>query len=255
MDSNNNSSQNPMPSGTPWVFSLLRSGAFHMAEAVVFKMQNRQERGSRNARRLRRKGMVPAVLYGHGEATLSLMLPTDELTRAVRHGVRVVDLQVGGKTEKALIRDLQWDPLGHDILHADFARVSLDERITVEVRIELRGTAAGVTAGGVLDQPLHNLLVECLAISIPESIRVAINELQIDQSIKVRDLHMPEGVVCKSDPDAIVVQITPKLVEAEAPAVAAPVAEQAEPEVIGRVRAPEEVEEEEKKKETEKEMK
>ncbi|HMF20013.1 MAG TPA: 50S ribosomal protein L25, partial [Gemmataceae bacterium] len=136
----------------------------------------------------------------------------------------------------------QWDPLGHDILHVDFARVAADERITIDVRLELRGTAPGVTAGGSLDQPLHNLEIECLAIAVPESIRVNIGELQIEGVIHVRDLVLPEGVTTKIDPDAVVVQVHPPMVEAEAPAAAAVPGEQAEPELIGRKVA--EVEEE-----------
>ncbi len=216
-----------------------------MAESVVLTVERREGRGTREARRLRRHGKVPGVLYGHGEATLSVSLPADDLSKAIRQGARVVDLDQGAGLEKALIRELQWDALGHDILHVDFARVAADERITIDVRLELRGTAPGVTAGGMLDQPLHNLEVECLAISIPESIRVNIGELQIDGVIHVRDLTLPAGVIAKSDPDAVVVQVTQKLEEVAAPA-AAPAGEQAaEPEVIGRVKA-EEPEEEEK---------
>src|SRR5262249_54531564 len=150
-------------------------------------------------------------------------------------------LQHDGNTEKALIRDVQWDHLGHDILHVDFFRVTADERITVEVRIELRGTAPGVAAGGVLDQPLHAVQVECPALSVPDSIRVNISELQLDGVIHVRDLVLPEGVKAMADEDAVVVHVTAPAVEPEA-AVAAP-AEQAEPELIGRAKAAEEEEE------------
>jgi len=197
-------------------------------------------------------------LYGHKEATIPLALSRDELYKAVRHGVRLVDVKQGDKLEKALIRDVQWDPLGLDILHVDFARVSMDERIEVDVRVELRGTAPGVTGGGVLNQPLHTLKVECLAISIPESIRVSIAELQIDQVVHVRELTLPEGVKVLNDPEAIIVQCVPKIVEEVAPvaAAAAPTAEQAEPEVIGRQKAAEgEEEAEEKDKDKDKEKK
>jgi large subunit ribosomal protein L25 len=204
-----------------------------MAESVVLVATERDGHGSRVARRLRKQGKVPAVVYGHGEGTVSVALSADELTKAIRHGARVIDLKQGERIQKALIRELQWDALGQDILHADFARVSADERITLDVRVELRGTAPGVTAGGVLVQQIHNLHVECSVVNVPESIRVNVGELQMDQILYVRDLVLPEGVVVKNDPDAIVVQVTPKVVEAE-PAVAAPVAEQAEPEVIGK---------------------
>ena len=205
-----------------------------MAESVLLVAQKREERGSQAARRLRRQGLIPAVVYGHKEATLSLSLSAEEVENAIRHGVRVVDLQAGGKEEKALIRDVQWDHMGKEILHVDFTRVAVDERIIVTVPLELRGTAPGVTAGGVLDQPIHTLSVECLAISIPDSIRVPIGELQIDGVIHVRDLVLPPGVKAMADPDAIVVHVTQKMEEPEAAAAPVEVPEQAEPEVIGR---------------------
>ncbi len=209
-----------------------------MAETVTLVAQPRSTTGTHEARRMRKAGTIPAVVYGHKEATVSLTVNRDELRKAIRQGARVVDLQTDGKVEKALIRDLQWDHLGHDIMHVDFARVAADERIKIEVRIELRGAAAGVTAGGVLDQPIHSLVVECLAIAVPESIRVAIADLQIGQAIHVKDLKLPEGVTTAVDPEAIVVQVAAPKAEEEA--VAGPAAEQAEPEIIGRKEKPEE---------------
>jgi large subunit ribosomal protein L25 len=216
-----------------------------MAESVVLVAQERKGQGTRAARRLRKEGKVPAVVYGHGEGTVAVVLAADELARAIRQGARVIDLKQGEKIQKALIRELQWDAFGQDILHADFARVSADERITLDVRVELRGTAPGVTAGGVLVQQVHNLHVECSVVSVPESIRVNVGELQIDQILYVRDLVLPEGVVVKNDPDAIVAQVTQKVVEGETEVT--PAAEQAEPEIIGKKKE-EEVEEEEKEK-------
>jgi large subunit ribosomal protein L25 len=203
-----------------------------MAESVLLVTEPRVERGSNKAYQLRRRGRIPAVLYGHKEETLAVSLEHDAFFKALRQGARVVDLQTTGKTEKALIRDVQWDHLGHEVLHVDFARVSAHERIVIEVRLEIRGIAPGVTAGGVLDQPLHNLQVECPALSTPDTIRVNIGELQIGQAIHVRDLKLPEGVVAKNDPDAIVIHVTTPAAEVEAaPEVAAT---SAEPEVIGK---------------------
>lgn len=213
-----------------------------MAETMKFVAEPRSGRGSQESRRQRKKGHLPAVLYGHKEETLSLSLPLIEVEKAIRHGVRVVDLQAGGKEEKALIKETQWDHLGIHLLHVDFARVSLDERIVVTVPLHLRGTAPGIAAGGVLDQPLHSISVECLAISIPESIRVNVGELQLGASIHVRELVLPEGVKAMSDPDAIVVHVTLPAVEPE-PGVATELAPgAAEPEIIGKVKAEEEEE-------------
>ena len=204
-----------------------------MAEAFVLDVQDRAKHGTNAAKQLRKKGLVPAVIYGHGEGTASLSVPGDVLYKAIRQGVRIFDVTVNGAMQKALLRDVQWDHLGQAVLHADFYRVSADETITLEVRIELRGTAPGVLAGGVLVQPIHSLSVECLVVAIPESIRVSLAELQLNQAIHVRDLTLPEGVKVKNEPDAIVVQVSQKVVEEEAaPAVLA--TDGTEPEVIGQ---------------------
>jgi large subunit ribosomal protein L25 len=212
-----------------------------MAKSVVLVAQERKEHGTRAARRLRRTGQVPGVIYGHREATVAIAVPGDELTKAIRHGARIIDLQQGGGVQRALIKDLQWDPLGHDILHVDFTRISKDEKVELPVRIELRGIAPGTTGGGILMQPLHELTVECLPDSIPDSIRVNIANLQIGDVIHVRELTLPPGVTVKEDPgvlDAVVVQMAAPAAEAEA--APAPAAESAEPEVIGRQKAEEE---------------
>lgn len=221
-----------------------------MAESVVLKTQPRSERGSGAARRLRRQGLVPGILYGHKEENLSVSLSADALLKAVRKGTHVVDVDLHGKLEKVLIREVQWDYLGKDPVHVDFERVSADERITVTVPLEIRGTAPGIAQGGVLDQTVHAIAVECLALNIPHSIRVNVGELQLDQAIHIRDLVLPEGVKAMGHPDTIVVHVAAKVVAAEAPTAVAPeAAGAAEPEVIGRQAvAPEEGEAEETKK-------
>src|SRR5262249_61202502 len=116
-----------------------------------------------------------------------------------------------------------------------------DERIIVHVPIQLRGIAPGVGAGGVLDQPLHTLNIECPALEIPEFIRVNIDKLQVGEAIHVKELTLPPNVVAKVNPDAIVVQV--KAQKEEAPAPAAPVEGAVEPEVIKKAPKPEESEE------------
>jgi large subunit ribosomal protein L25 len=211
-----------------------------MAESQVFQTSTRDGRGSRVAERLRKINKVPAVVYGHKEATVSITVDRKPLTEAIRHGARVVDLQTERGIEKAQIVEVQWDYLGVDILHVDFKRVSADERIEVEVPVELRGIAPGVAAGGLLDQPLHVLRISCLALSVPDSVRVNINELQLGAAIHIKDLKLPENVQALEDPDAIVVHVKEPHAEPEAPAEAASTAE---PEVITRKKAEEEGEE------------
>jgi len=219
-----------------------------MAETVKLVTQPRQERGSQGSRRLRRKGLVPAIVYGLKEPNAAVMLPKDDLVKAIRHGVRVLDLETNGQPQKVLIREVQWDYLGMELLHVDFARVTADQKVTVTVPLELKGVAPGVAAGGALDQPTHALPVECLAISIPESIRVNIGELQIGSVIHVRELILPPGVKAMADPDQVVVQVRAPEAEVAAPVAGALPSESAEPEVITARKAAAEGEEEPKEK-------
>jgi len=213
-----------------------------MAETVQLTVQPRDGAGTRASERLRQQGLLPAVVYGHKEATVPVALSHDDFVKALRHGARLVQLKTNGSTESAIIQEVQWDHLGKDVLHVDFRRVSEDERVVVSVPLHLRGIAPGVSGGGLLDQPLHVINVECLVTAVPDEIRVNIGELQQDQSIYVKDLKLPDGVKAMADPDAIVVHIRPPQVEA--PVAAAPAAETAEPEVIGRQAKAEEGEEE-----------
>jgi large subunit ribosomal protein L25 len=213
-----------------------------MAESVQLAVHPRDGSGTQATKRLRKKGLLPAVVYGHKEATVALALSHDDFVKALRHGARLVELKTDGSAQAALIQDVQWDHLGKDVLHVDFRRVSKDERVVISVPLHLRGVAPGVSGGGVLDQPLHVMDVECLVTAVPDEIRVNIAELQLDQAIHVKDLRLPEGVKAMADPDAIVVHV--RSPQAEAPAPAVPGAETAEPEVIGRKATAEEGEEE-----------
>src|SRR4029079_2158988 len=134
-------------------------------------------------------------------------LVQEDIEKAIHKGAHVIDLKTDGKTQKALIREVQWDHIGVEVVHIDFARVSETDRVHVTVPIEIRGTAPGIAAGGVLDQPTHAIEVECLAIAIPNSIRVNVGALQIEQAIHVKELTLPEGVKAMADPAIVVVQV------------------------------------------------
>ncbi|HVX16143.1 MAG TPA: 50S ribosomal protein L25 [Pirellulales bacterium] len=195
----------------------------------VLKVEIREARGKRRVRRLRESGLVPAVLYGHGEANLSLAIPADQVKSAVRHGARVVDLS-GAVNEKVFVRDLQWDTFGLDVLHLDLTRVSADEKVEVQVVVELRGEAPGAKEGGAVTQVLHQVDVECLVTAIPEKLTLRINALGLDQSLTVADIELPTGTTLVTAADTIVAQCSVPKEEEES---ALP-SEGAEPEVIGR---------------------
>ncbi len=202
----------------------------------VLQVKIRQTRGKRNARRMRRAGSIPAVLYGHGEETLSLTVIADDLVAALRHGVQLVNL--GGEVnEKALIRETQWDTFGIDVLHVDLTRVSEHEKVQVRIAVELRGESPGMKDGGVLDHALHEVEVECPASAIPEKIEANINALGLGQSLVLGDLALPDNVSFVTVADTVVVSCNLPAVELEPEAVETT---GAEPEVIGRAAEEEE---------------
>ena len=198
--------------------------------AEVLNVEVRDGCGKREARRLRRAGSIPAILYGHGEANVSLAVSADEMATVMRHGGRVVELK-GSVNEKAFIRDMQWDTYGTDVMHVDFARVSEHERIDLQVAIELRGHAPGVKDGGVVEQVVHELEIECEASSIPEKLELNLNELKLGESLTAADVRLPDGVTLLSDPEIVVVHCVKPLAEHEGEAGEGVTAE---PEIIGR---------------------
>ncbi len=199
--------------------------------ADVLNVERRDTRGKHPARRMRRAGLVPAVLYGHNEPNIVLSASVDEVSKVVRHGGRVVELR-GAVAEKALIREMQWNVYGTEVLHLDFSRVSEDERIEVTVTVELRGESPGTKEGGVVEHLLHEVKIECLALAIPEKLQLNINALAIGDSLSVADLSPPTGVKVLTDPSAMIVHCVLPVVheEAELGVEAAAV----EPELIGR---------------------
>jgi large subunit ribosomal protein L25 len=199
-----------------------------MAESLF--VEPRSQHGKLNNRRLRRAGKIPAVLYGHGLENVNLTVSAEALAATLRHGTRLVNL-TGAVEESAFIREFQWDTWGTHVLHVDFTRISIDEEVEVTVGIELRGEAPGVREGGILDQFIHDVKIACPAGSIPEKLRVNINQLKLDEKIPLAQLELPSGTrLLVDDFEAVVVQCRlPAEEPEEAPAEPAP----GEPEVIG----------------------
>ncbi len=208
-----------------------------MANEPTLVTEKRTELGTAECRRLRKRGIVPGNVYGHNQDPVAISTSAESLNSIVLAGTRVVDFNLGGAVEKAMFREVQWDTFGTHIQHFDLVRIRADERVTVEVPIELRGMAPGTTAGGVLDQQLRSLTVECLAFEIPDSIAVRIGALEVGQAIHVSDVELPADINLHNPPEAVVVQVVQaaeeELEEAEAVEVSV------EPEVIGRKAGPE----------------
>lgn len=199
-----------------------------MAEIEILNVKVRQERGTRTSRKLRASGRLPAVVYGDKQDTVAVTVSSDEVASLLRHAAHVVDL-AGDLEGKALIKDMQWDTYGHEVLHLDLNRVRADERVEVELAVDLRGTAPGVKQGGVVEQHLHTVNLECPVLAVPEKIEVNINHLELGQQITAAELNLPEGVKLLDSADATVVECREPAEEQEEVAEAA-----AEPELIGR---------------------
>jgi len=203
------------------------------SQSVQMTAQSRPELGSRANKRLRDRGLVPGVVYGHKEAVVPVTLPKKELVGHLNHGAHVFDLALDGRSEKVLVKEVQYDHLGIEVIHVDFARVSLDEKVEVTVPLEFKGTPKGEADGGVLQQLISDLEIECLVTDIPTSIRVNVADLGVDDVLHVSDLQLPPGVRPLQDADLLVATV--KIIEEEEAAPAAAAAEgAAEPEIIGR---------------------
>lgn len=191
-----------------------------MAEALKIRVEPRDPAknkgtGTRVARRLREQGRIPAVIYGHKQDVVPITLAKDDVYHMIKAASHLAELDLGGKTETVLIRDVQWDSLGKAILHLDFARVSAEEQIETEVNLEIKGQAPGVAEGGVLEMLFHSLSIKCPAGSIPDSLKVDVSGLNLDQGLYVRDLVLPPGITVEAEPDTLVVHVVTRGAQAE----------------------------------------
>ncbi|REJ83663.1 MAG: 50S ribosomal protein L25 [Planctomycetota bacterium] len=165
-----------------------------------------------------------------------MKIVADDLRPIIHGRAHVVDLNIDGAVEKALIREVAWDTYGKYVRHVDFLRVSEDERVTASVPLQFVGTPVGLQNGGIMEQPLHAVEVECLAIAIPDVFKVRVNELDVDDSLSVSDIKdIPEGVTILDPPESVIVQVVPAPTEEELEAeLEEEGAVPAEPELITR---------------------
>ena len=213
---------------------------------VTLAAATRDGLGKNKARRLRRSGRVPAVLYG-GDATggVPLAVDPDEVHRILHSesGVNtLIALSVdGGDSSQVMVREFQLDPIGNTLLHVDFYRPALDKVITVTVPVMLAGEPAGVKQqGGLLDFVQRDVQVECLPTEIPEHIRIDVSELMIGQGVRLRDLLEGVSWTPVSEPETLLAHVIAPKVEEEPEAeeaAAEAVEEGAQPEVIKKGRA------------------
>lgn len=184
-----------------------------MAEKATLKAELRETTGKGAARRMRREGKIPAVVYGRGEDTRPLTLDAHDFQLLVKEhslDTTLVDLDIAGQGKKkgekvqTLVVEVQQHPYKPEVLHVDFQQIHAGERVTVEVPINLMGTPEGVREGGVLQHVMHVVELECAVEVIPEAFEVDVSALLIGDSIHISDLDVPEGVELHVDPERTV---------------------------------------------------
>jgi large subunit ribosomal protein L25 len=176
-----------------------------MPEKAVLKAEARQETGSKHAVKLREQGRLPVIVYGHKKEPTAVSLNRHDFVKELHHGHRLFDVDMGGKKETLLVKDVQYDHLGKDVIHADLVRVNLSEMIKISVPLELKGTAKGTHESGIIDEHLDHLEIECKVSDIPEHIMVSITEVGVGDSIRAVDVKLPEGAKLITSPDALIV--------------------------------------------------
>ncbi|MGC6451367.1 MAG: 50S ribosomal protein L25 [Pirellulaceae bacterium] len=189
--------------------------------AELFQAEARELTGSANTRRLRRAGMVPAILYGQGKDVVHLSIPESQVNSAVRNNQPYIQLE-GASTESAQIQELQWDALGSTVLHVDLTRMDANAMIEVELTISLTGDA-----GAAINQVIRTTTAVVPAMNIPNGLVADISSLNDGDSISLGDIELPEKVSLLSDPSTVVVTCG-AVATPETPAEEATVAEDTE---------------------------
>jgi large subunit ribosomal protein L25 len=217
-----------------------------MADLTV-EVERREECGSRPSRRLRAAGKLPAVVYGGGREAVPIQVDRTVLLRLIKEGggenaVFLLKLAGTGKSRHTMIRKIEVNPVTRQVEHIDFQRILLDEKVRVQVPIEIEGEPTGVkNDGGVLDFVTREIEVECLPTDIPQHITVEVSHLHVGQHLEIKDIEVPPNVEVLEDPQRTLVAIAHSRVaeslaaaeEAEEEEVLLE-AEREEPEVIGR---------------------
>ena len=207
-----------------------------MGKTLVLKAEVRERTGRKAVQKLRRQGVIPAVVYGHKEEPVAISLNAHDFVEGLHHGQRLMDVQIGKKKEKIIVKEVQYDHLGKNIIHADLMRVDITQSIKVTVPIELKGVAAGTHEGGIVEAHVGHLEVECMAADIPEKIVISVKDMHVGDSLHAGGVALPEGVKLVTSAEMLLVTChtvavkTTEEVEEEMPAAPEVITEKKESE-------------------------
>ncbi|MEM9373541.1 MAG: 50S ribosomal protein L25 [Planctomycetota bacterium] len=195
--------------------------------------KTREKVGSRYAKRVRESGGLPGVVYGHKQDPQPITLDFRDAVAHISKGEKVFSMDIEGKAEFVLLKDIGYDYLGTNIIHVDFARVDLNERVDTSANLKFVGEAKGLkNAGAILMHPVNELALNCLVTNLPDVIEVDVSELDVGETIKAADITLPKStMILLTDPETVVAQIT-VVAEQDDSAEASTVEGGAEPEVI-----------------------
>jgi len=154
---------------------------------------------------VRTQGRIPAVVYGHKQEPQAISVDEHDFVEGLHHGHRLMDIQVGKKKEKMIVKDIQYDHLGRKIIHVDLMRVDMKETLKVTVPIELKGTAAGTHEGGIIEEHADKLEIECKVSEMPETLVVSVKDVHLGDALHAGDIEMPDGVKLASPADTLLV--------------------------------------------------
>ena len=187
-----------------------------MPEDFRLPAEPREVLGSRNARRMRQQGQVPGNLYGFKKESINLTMSADDIEKLIAGGSKVVDVEVNGQVDKAVVQELQWDVFSTHVRHVDLKRVDPDKTVTVDVPVTLRGEPLGLKDGGQLRHITKFVSVTCPEFRTPKSLTARVTPLQIGDSLTLGQLEVPETVTVNGDSSEKVVELfDPKKAAAE----------------------------------------
>lgn len=214
----------------------------------TIKAEKRDVFGKNAARRLRKEGRIPVILYGAETNNVPLVMKKKDVFRILKSESgenTIFKVSFDSETRNAMIKEIQKDPVSDEILHTDLIQIAMDKEIQVSVPVLFQGEAVGVKAeGGFVDVITREVEIECLPGDIPENIAVDVSGLHLNQSLRMEDIILPAGVKVLTDPNTMIVHI-------EAPSVEEVVVEEEEEEIIGEEEEPEVIKKEKAEEEKE----
>jgi large subunit ribosomal protein L25 len=218
-----------------------------MKKDITVAAEKRDSRGKNEARRLRVRGSIPAVVYGAGQDAVPVSVDPAQLTHILRSSTghnTIFSVDIAGESAPVMIVDWQEEPLRGHLLHVDLKRIDLTHRLKVKIPVQLRGEARGVKQqGGLLEVVTREVEIECLPDEIPEHFDLDVTSLMLGQNLRASDIAVPESIKLVSSPDSVIAHIIAiRGTEEAAPAEAVAAAEPAQPEVIKKGKKEEEAE-------------